>query len=280
MSPECLTPAQPVVVSDLFLDGAQVVAYLRRSVTVGAWLDAYLFAAGLSQLVDDDLHPDPASLQRAAAYLRTRGGRTGAAAALVAGTAAGAVRPLTRTPRRRALLGLQATVRSLVDVLAGITLDPSTAPQHEQRARSLLDRSAAVVELLADDALRLPAAFRSFDQHPDDLERLAAATMSAHLAPDLPVCVVGVRTSGNYLAPLFAAALRRRGLSHVEVLSYRPHRALLPGEVDQLHRICGVGGRVVVVDDPPGSGSSLATAATAVTRAGVCRAVALLQDLG
>ncbi len=276
LSPACLTPVQPVVLSDLFLDAAQVVAYLRRSVAVGAWLDAYLFAAGLSQLVDDDLHPDPASLQRAAAYLRTRAGRTGTAAAVLADAGASGVRPMARTRRRRALLPLRTQLRTLVDVLAAITLDPSSAPEHDRRVRLLLDRSAGCAELLRDDALRLPAAFRSFDQHPDDLDRLAAATWSLHLAPDMPVCVVGVRTSGNYLAPLFAAALRRRGLSHVEVLTYRPHRALLGDEIEQLQRVSGAGGRVVVIDDPPGSGSSLATAATAVTRAGVDRSAVVI----
>ena len=89
------------------------------------------------------------------------------------------------------------------------------------------------------------------------------------LRADVPVCVVGVRTSGSYLAPLFAAALRSRGMPHVEVLTHRPHRDFLADEVDQLQRVCGGRGRIVIIDDPPGSGASLATTATAVARAGV-----------
>lgn len=277
--------ADPSPVDDLFLDAAQVVTRLRRAVEVGDWTDAYLFAAGLSQLVDDDLHPDPLSLERAAAYLKSRGSRGGTASAAVARVGARAIAPVCRVGRRRELRARRASLRSLLDALADMVIDPATAPVAAQRVNRLLDRSASVSEVLREDVLRLPAAFRDFDLHPDDIYRLAAETCDVSLPAVVPVCVVGVRTSGSYLAPLFAAALRSRGMPHVEVLTHRPHRNFLSDELDQLQRVYGGSGRIVIIDDPPGSGTSLATTAKAVASAGVADeaivvAVCLFPDAG
>jgi len=49
-------------------------------------------------------------------------------------------------------------------------------------------------------------------------------------APGPLLCVVGVRTSGSYLAPLCAAALRAAGVTSVAVLTYRPGRPLRRAE--------------------------------------------------
>src|SRR3954471_22432817 len=111
LPPAALAAPHGIAVSDLFLDAAQVVAHLRRSVSGGDWLDAYLFAAGLSQLVDDDLHPDPASLRRAAAFLRTNSSRTGAIAAAVVSAAANGIAPVWQTSRRRELRPLRVPLR-------------------------------------------------------------------------------------------------------------------------------------------------------------------------
>ena len=84
-----------------------------------------------------------------------------------------------------------------------------------------------------------------------------------------PLCVVGVRTSGSYLAPLHAAAFRACGESSVDVLTYRPGRPFLPPGARRAQRSRPAGGWVLIADDPPGAGTSLATTARAIAEAGV-----------
>ena len=63
-------------------------------------------------------------------------------------------------------------------------------------------------------ALTVPSAFRSFDQHPRDMQALAHRVAEAHPDREQPVVVFGVRTSGSYLGPLLAeitTPLRPRG---------------------------------------------------------------------
>ena len=75
--------------------------------------------------------------------------------------------------------------------------------------------------------MRVPTGFHSFDQHPDDVRWLVRAFMARYPERRGPLCVVGVRTSGSYLAPLHAAAFRACGESSVDVLTYRPGRPFL-----------------------------------------------------
>jgi hypothetical protein len=41
-------------------------------IRAGAWLDAFLFSAGSTQVLEDALHPDPWNLRRATEALRRR----------------------------------------------------------------------------------------------------------------------------------------------------------------------------------------------------------------
>ena len=134
-------------------------------------------------------------------------------------------------------------------------------------AETLLERLPATPAFRAA-VIRLPSCFRGFDQHPDDLRRLADRVAAASPAP---FAVVGLRTSGSYLAPLLAAMLRRRG-HEATALTARPSHAL-PGHK---RRALRAGGTVVITDDPPSSGGSIATVAAAVERLGVSPASIVL----
>jgi hydroxymethylpyrimidine pyrophosphatase-like HAD family hydrolase len=146
----------------------------------------------------------------------------------------------------------------------------------------LLAVVAEALPAFAGDVLRIPTCFHSFDQHPDDVRWLAAAFWRRYPGFQAPLCVVGVRTSGSYLAPLHAAALRATGARGADVLTYRPGRPFLRWERSALRAIARVGGMVLISDDPPGSGTSLATAARAICSAGVPedRVVFLLSVFG
>ncbi len=271
-------PAPDLAPADLSLDGLDVMAMLQRRVRDGAWLDAFLCAAAAGQLVDDALHPDPMSLRRAASFLSTAHGRSGrAAAAILAGTAAlVAQRGAGAT---RALRAQRPDLTRLIDQLASAVVDPTGRPFDAAQVEAHARRCVGVGELV-QDVVRLPACFRSFDQHPDDSRWLAQAVTDRYPDLDGPVVVVGLRTSGSYLAPLLAAALRLGGYRQVVVCTYRPGHPLLREERAALRAVALAGGRVLLTDDPPGSGSSLAAAARAVEHAGVDRqAITLVLSL-
>jgi hypothetical protein len=267
----------PVMVTDLLSDAGTLSGRLGDALRDEQWLDAYLFAAGLGQLADDRLHPDPFLLHRAASYLRGLASRPAHFAGAVA-AGFGAVTRANTMPGGRRLLRARQPLAELTLRLAGQVL----APQRTGDLTPLLQASLPVVASVAGDRLRMPACFHSFDQHPDDVRWLVRAFRQQHPVDGRPLCVVGVRTSGSYLAPLHATALQNDGQERVEVLTYRPGQPFLRAERSVLSGIARAGGLVLVVDDPPASGSSLAAAARAVARAGVpdSRIVFLLSLFG
>jgi hydroxymethylpyrimidine pyrophosphatase-like HAD family hydrolase len=277
--------SEPPLIADLLCDAGTLAARLRETLRDGQWLDAYLFAAGLNQLVDDRLHPDPFLFHRAASYLRGLPSRPARLAGVVAG-GLGAVTRADIRPAGRRLARARQPLAELTVRLAGQVLAPPHAgggPGEDLAAlTSLLETSLPAVPLTAGERLRMPACFHSFDQHPDDVRWLARAFREQYPDRGRPLCVVGVRTSGSYLAPLHAAALRADGQARAEVLTHRPGRPFLRWEHATLRSVARAGGLVLVVDDPPGSGTSLATAARALRRAGVpgSRIVFLLSLFG
>ena len=274
--------AEPALVTDLFCDSGTLAGRLSDALRDGQWVDAYLFAAGLSQLADDRLHPDPLLFNRAACFLRGLPSRP----ARLAGTAAAGLAAATRadhTAAGRRLVKARRPLAELTVRLAGQVLAGQDTRGHPAGdVAALLGDSLRAVPLAAGELLRMPSCFHSFDQHPDDVLWLADAFRDRYAEPDRLLCVLGVRTSGSYLAPLHAAALRAAGWSRVELLTYRPGRPFLGGERRTLTAITRAGGLVLVVDDPPASGTSLAAAARALARAGVAPSsiVLLLSSFG
>lgn len=107
-----------------------------------------------------------------------------------------------------------------------------------------------------------------FDQRPEDVVELVRRYAARHPRRDRPVLVVGVRTSGSYLAPLGAAALRQLGYRRVSLLDLRPAFGV-PVEDGRHLAALGSEGHVLVFDDPPSSGRSILQVAQAVEGLGV-----------
>ena len=274
--------AGPLMVTDLLCGAATLAEWLLATLHAQQWLDAYLLAAGLGQLAEDRLHPDPLMLNRAASYLRAHPSRPARLAGTVSGAAGAAIRlPVSLAQRR--LMQARHALGTLTEVLAAQVLGvQAPGPQPAGSLTPLLAAVAGALPALAGDVLRIPTCFHSFDQHPDDIRWLVRAFRQRYPERDIPLCVVGVRTSGSYLAPLQAAALRATGSPRADVLTYRPGRPFLRWERSVLRSAARSGGLVLITDDPPGSGTSLATAARAIRAAGVPddRIVFLLSVFG
>jgi hydroxymethylpyrimidine pyrophosphatase-like HAD family hydrolase len=254
-------------VTNLLCGADELTARLRVTLADEQWLNAYLLAAGLGQLVEDRLHPDPLLMNRVAKYLHGQPSRPAHLAATACGAVGAALRIWPHPAHRRLALARHAlaklTGQLAAEVMAphpagGLTSDPA-----------LLDAIEAALPALTGEVQRIPACFHSFDQYPDDVRWLVRAFRQRYPQRDAPLCVVGVRTSGCYLAPLHAAELAATGDSRAGVLTYRPGRPFLGWERSALRAVAQAGGLVLVVDDPPGTGTSLAATARAVSAAGV-----------
>ena len=260
-------PGAVVGVTNLLCGADELTARLRLALEDEQWLNAYLVAAGLGQLAEDRLHPDPLLMNRAAKYLHGQPSRPAHLAGAASGAAGAVLRTWPRPAHRRLALARHALAR-LVGRLAAQVMgpDPAGNPAGDP---ALLDAVADALPAFAGEVQRIPACFHSFDLHPDDVRWLVREFRRRYPERDVPLCVVGVRTSGSYLAPLHAAALTPTGKSRAGVLTYRPGRPFLGWERSALRAVARAGGLVLIVDDPPGTGSTLAATARAVAAAGV-----------
>lgn len=265
------TPSKPLRVTNLLLTGTELSALLERAVANEQWCDAFLVSAGMLQLTDDRLHPDPFQLRRAASYLRTRASLGARAAGWGAAALAGAFDVRQWDRRARRLRAASSVLADLTSLLASTLLCPAPRPPEASELGVLVAQAVAAAPLLGADVARIPACFGDFDLHPDDVRALAGKLHQLPEVTSRPVCVVGVRTSGSYLAPLLAAALRQLGVSDPRILTHRPTHPFLSWEGQTLRRTARAGGRVIVIDDPPATGTALATTLKAIAATGVPR---------
>jgi hydroxymethylpyrimidine pyrophosphatase-like HAD family hydrolase len=262
---------QSVSTANLLLDFGELEALLRAHLEHDDPdpLDTFLLAAALSQIVDDYVHRDPLSLGRVARRLPT-------GSALVLALRRQAVRLRSLRRRERAAQRLALELAELVDEAAE-AYAAGGRPSHE------LPATGGVANALRDEVVKLPNCFRSFDQHPDDCTTLARELAARHPDRDRPVLVVGIRTSGSYLAPLTAASLRAEGFGRCETMTFRPEQPLVAADRKRLRAARLRGALVAVVDDPPRTGGTLAETAAELVELGVAReslvlTVALLDE--
>ncbi|HEY2764590.1 MAG TPA: HAD family hydrolase [Pseudonocardiaceae bacterium] len=276
-------PGDGLTVADLLADLAEVARLLADRITAGDVLDAYLLAAGAVQIVEDHLQRDSLALRRAAGHLRDRGVPAWITFVLSA-LATGCERLRALRPSERRTARWRDESARLRDTLARRLIAPPgvAAPLGDEitLARRLTGRVAALHPGLPGAVLRIPSCFRSFDQHPDDMVVLATRYAGKYPERDRAVLVLGVRTSGSYLAPLVAAALLAQGFTEVRSETARPEHRLRTPVRRSSRWVTRRGGRVAIVDDPPTTGHAVRQVARQVVRGGVAeRALTLLLPL-
>jgi len=243
---------------NLLLTIEELTALFDRAVQGGNRLNAFLAAAAMSQIADEAAHPDVGRLVETAEYLEANGRSTFAWLPFALARRAQGLRE--RTPGDRALRSYRAALREVVT----------------RTAEALVTEVAVDAQLptpppaLRDDVLRPPACFHAFDQQPADVERLADE-FARRLDGRSPLLVVGVRTSGSYLAPLFAAFVRGKSEADVRVVTARPGHPLDAEEREAVRRCAAAGGSAVVIDDPPGTGRSVVAVARALEQLDLAR---------
>lgn len=261
-----------VLLEELRLQLSELSGHLYEHLVEGQWLDAFLFAAGATQVLDDQLDHHRLVVARVAEQVERDAGWLGhAGTSLRAGGRMWSRRPVS-LPRTDRLEATRGTLGWLALELADAALGrPPTAA-----ARSHLEAGAERFSTEISNwprrdqrgLLRPPSCFRSFDQHPRDVVALVRQFEDSFPDEDVPVLVVGVRTSGSYLAPLAAAELRHSRRT-VKLMSLRPGVVPRRRDVACVGEVMRAGGLVLLIDDPPVGGGALANVARELEAAGV-----------
>jgi len=227
-------------------------------------LDAFLLAAGMNQVTEDYMHrPNPSIAALAGLTKRS------APAAYVLGRVQGGIE-VARCRTQRLVDTWQRSLDSLVAMLARAVVGATHREDEiESLALALVEEMPRLPESLRRAIVRLPDSFRGFDQQPDDCRRLAQELTTRWPDRGRPLLVVGVRTSGSYLAPLQAAYLVHAGFRQVSSITFRPGQAWSPRERALLRQLPEIEGLALLIDDPPVTGNKLAASADELERIGV-----------
>jgi hydroxymethylpyrimidine pyrophosphatase-like HAD family hydrolase len=268
-----LEPASSrLLVANLLGDLNDLSDLLAAEIERESWLNAFLLAAGLNQIVEDHLHENAISLGRVARHIRRVApqplGSIAAAAVRSADAALWGARSLPQS--ERGLVAWQRRAAALVDDLADAVVVPSLSERQRlaEAWYALLADRRRLPARLRRSIVRLPSCFRNFDQQPADIERLTSMFRSRWPDRERRILVVGVRTSGSYMAPLHGAYLRALGYENVAVLTFRPGQRWRRGEMKAVAAAIRSDGLAVVTDDPPKSGGSIAKTALELERLG------------
>jgi hypothetical protein len=252
------------VLANLLLGLDELSALLVACIEDADWLDAYLVAAGINQVAEDYLAGADTLALRAADHLGSDGiGREVARGAQM-------LQPRRGSPSWRRLVNWQHEVAAICLELGAAVLlaTPARAVRWHRRAMALQARLGQLPVNARRDRTRLPACFYRFDTRPEDSLSLAAR-VADWLPRDRRVLVLGVRTSGGYLAPLQVAALGALGYRDVRMATLRPGQRIGANLRRELCRLDALAGEVLIVDDPPSSGRALRRIVEELRRAGV-----------
>jgi len=154
--------------------------------------------------------------------------------------------------------------------------EQSDAPLQEA-AQTVLGQSYP--DTLLNRVLKIPACFKDFDCHPDDCGVFANKIAETFEDRHEPLTVLGIRTSGSYLAPLCAAHLRKEGFRDVTIATIRPDVSLLSPEQSRLIGRAQAG-TIFIIDDPPFTGDGLLSCIRMLERMGIAanRIIALVFE--
>lgn len=250
-----------------------------------SWLNVFLLSAGMGQIIEDHLHSDPFLLGRAARFFAktvTGSGHKAAALALTlaqAWSTINAIVPGTRQMIERNEHQAAYTGKVAALVMSGSALGEDTSDRLVSEGKMLIEATSELPAALLKEVNRLPSCFRSFDQRLEDIHAIAEEFSARRPDKTRAIGVVGVRTSGSFLAPLYQAALKTLGYSDVAWITLRPGTPLLANERSFIRQLARKNGLVLICDDPPNSGETLFKVVNMLRQRGIAQEniVLLLQ---
>ncbi|MDQ6777491.1 MAG: hypothetical protein M3071_15030, partial [Actinomycetota bacterium] len=143
-------------VYNLLVDLDELAPLLRSAYERADWLDGFLLAAGIAQIIEDGLHPEIYPLDRAAGLLHDGHATTAPALAL----AADAVRAVaSRLPAAGSAIRWHARLARLVSDLADAVTGDDRGRLHESRVDDLLSGASALAGRYRRALVRTPGCF-------------------------------------------------------------------------------------------------------------------------
>ena len=259
---------------------------LRYELGKRSWLNVFLLSAGMGQIVEDYLHTDPFLLGRAARFFgksdSASGRRTATLAMDLAQTwnAIDQLLPRSASGLRQNSLQADFTSRVAALVMGNAPIRSEEECRLIAEGNELIQSVQKLPPALREDVNKLPSCFRSFDQSPEDILKIVEDFSSRWPDRGRAIEVVGVRTSGSFLAPLYQAALQAKGYERVRWFTLRPGTPLLSYENSLLRSLKQENGLALICDDPPDTGETLFKITSMLERQGISRRnVVLLLEL-
>jgi hydroxymethylpyrimidine pyrophosphatase-like HAD family hydrolase/adenine/guanine phosphoribosyltransferase-like PRPP-binding protein len=227
--------------------------------------NVFLLACAITDTIDDYLVGEAYDFSQVARVLPFAARAVRAAEKLLA------VPQKVRQARLRQVRGWRENWAAAVAEFLRVFVSPG-----RQGRNALSDVRARLARLLsvalpADFRLRcprIPAAFRSQDLTHFDILTLGRTFAATFRDRQRPILVVGLRTAGSYFGPLLCAYLETEGYQDVDSVTLRPKNGIARWERARLARGAKRGAIAVVVDEPPGTGGTLAMGVGLVRKAG------------
>ena len=259
---------------NLLNDVQTLASFYMQELDRGSWVNAFLLSAGINQIVEDYLHLDPFYLRKASIVL-ARDAPAAIAPLSIVFKAASVIANFffSHQPHVHQMRHWQREWALLVQDLAEASLSETVTSKDASQIGSRSEELIATLNHFPKNFLRvvlhIPSSFRGFDQTPEDFQNLVEKFSSQHPNRNRKLVIVGIRTSGSYLAPLCRTYLMQLGYTNVSVFTLRPGSLLLPSEKSFIQNAIQENALFIVVDDPPASGQSYLKSAQALERAGI-----------
>jgi hydroxymethylpyrimidine pyrophosphatase-like HAD family hydrolase len=114
----------------------------------------------------------------------------------------------------------------------------------------------------------VPSLFRRLDLTPNDILALGRRFIAQCPDRSWPLLLLGLRSSGSYIAPLLSAFLDAAGYATVAAMTIQPEKGPDRRERRQLARHAQAGFMALILDDSPHTGGTAVRALAAARRAG------------
>jgi hypoxanthine phosphoribosyltransferase len=121
---------------------------------------------------------------------------------------------------------------------------------------------------LLAERIKIPSAFRGQDLTHFDVLQLGRKFVAVFPDYQQPILLLGLRTSGSYFAPVLRAYLKNEGYLDLQSATIRPDKGISSREAAELKRQAARGARVLILDDPPGTGGTIALAVELLLQSG------------
>jgi hydroxymethylpyrimidine pyrophosphatase-like HAD family hydrolase len=154
-------------------------------------------------------------------------------------------------------------------LIAGPTFNPAAAAKFAHGLATVA-QTPLPPELEAEH-IGVPSPFRRLDLTPFDVLSLGQQYAARFPDRSQPICLIGLRTSGSYFAPLLAAYFADVGFTTVSWLTIQAQKGPGRRERQELRRCARQGCLALIVDDPPHTAGTVLLAIDVARRVGFGR---------